>query len=154
MAKKFKIGDTVFLKDRKKTKRPGKVIGNEGYVIVEWLSIDSPYDYVGYELKHKHRILMFFRYLYNTIKEPLQELKAEMSIYRMYRHFKIGNMVYLKESTSMISTCDIGRIVRKEYPRVFIQWENTGIGHSMVLVQDVEHCTGIDPNRLFKRNMT
>jgi len=162
MANRFKKGDIVFFIDKsfpacQQYPRKGTVCEKMGVITrivdsvvgVEW---DSGLEYTYYEasIRHKHRVKVIFRYIFDVIKEQLQDFRSEIAVYRMYRRFKKGDIVCLKYSSPRISTCEIGRIVKKSYSMLTIQWENIDLGRSYELAGDVEHCTGIDPNKLFK----
>ena len=165
MPEKFKENDVVYFKEKRYHASPQyPVKGTEyeslgvvekivfGIITVEWDS-GVTYEYNDHLLRHKHRIIKFIRYLFDDIMEIGVEIRKEMSTYLQYRKFKKGDIVCLKQPTSSISTCDIGKIYRKSYPHIMINWS---VGDTYLTASDIEHYNPVDPNRLFKsykRNM-
>ena len=161
---KYKKNDVVYFTDRYFTpsaQHPRKGSGYEvlGRIIdasddtvvkVEW---DNGLEFTYYinGLIHKHRIRVFFRWIKDNIKLAFNEIKDELSTYRLYRRFKKGDLVCLKQSTGKISSCTIGRVDKKNYPQVIIHWNTCTINYSYESIIDIEHYTGLNPNKLFQQ---
>jgi len=170
MSNKFKKGDTVFFIDKYEVPcqqhplkgSPWESLGiitsvdNGGVIVVQWDN-GSEYNHYRSSLRHKRRIRMFFRCIYDSIKETLHDFRSEISVYRLYRSFKKGDMVCLKHSRELISTCYAGEVVRKSFPSIVVYWGLGSIEYTHELPKYIEHYNGIDPNKLFKsykRNMS
>lgn len=169
MISKFKEGDIVFfiektypasqhypLKDSS-WEETGVIIRviNDYEVAITWDS-GLKYTYPKRLIGHKYRVRMAFRCLFDVLKEPFLITGSKLLNYRMSRRFKKGDIVCLKHSAGLISSCEFGRIAWKDYPTIVIQWENTNLGQSYKLAKEIEHYTGGDPNKLFesyKRNV-
>lgn len=162
MASKFKKGDYIYFVDktyppsqeypRKGTswESVGRIVDNSDYITAMWLVSGITSNYYPGSIRHVYVVRMFFRYLFDSVKEFFGALKKEFLTYKGYKQFKIGDIVYLKKSTALISSCDVGKIVKKSYPQLVIEWENENIGYCCRLPEEIEHYNGIDPNKLFK----
>jgi len=168
MINKFKEGDIVFFIEKtypasqqyplKNTawEDTGVVNSVANYeIVITWNSgLESTY--YKSSIRHKYRVRMFFRYLFDILKEPFLTAGSKLSGYKLYRRFKKGDIVCLKHSAGLISSCEFGRIIWKNYPTIVIQWENTNLRQSYKLAKEIEYYTGGDPNKLFesyKRNV-
>ena len=168
MVSKFKKNDVVYFTDKSETpslqypvksssfKVTGSVLNVDNVIVRVLWSTGVAYNYYESSLSHKHGVIMFLRYLYDGIKEDLTNIKSKISYYRLYRSFKKGNMVCLKQSTVKISVCDVGVIIGKCYPNLVIRWEIDSLGYTCHFgAVAIEHYAGLDPNRsfeLYKRN--
>lgn len=125
-------------------------VSNGNVVKVEWGN-GLEFTYYSSALRHKCRIRAFIRWVKDEIKLIFNEIKDELSTYRLYRRFKKGDLVCLKQSTERISSCIIGRIYKKNYPQVIIHWDTCTINYSYESITDIEHYTGLNPNKLFQQ---
>jgi hypothetical protein len=166
MPDKFKKGDVVYFKHKGYTPSweypiKGTKYGALGLITKIEYSINTvlwayghEYEYTDDVLRHKHRIIMFVRYLLDHVKDAASDVRNEISTYLKYRKFKKGDTVCLRQSTDSRSTCEIGVIDRKSFPAIVVEWPTNSSYESILTI---EHCSGIDPNRLFqsyKRNIS
>lgn len=161
---KYRKNDIVYFTDKYFSPKPefprkgslheslGRIteVQNSNVVKVEW---DNGLESIYYKnmLRHKYRIRVFFRSIKDTIKYMFNEFKDMFSTYRMYRRFKKNDLVCLKHSTERLSSCVIGRIDKKHYPQVAVHWNTLNINYSYELITDIEHYSGLNPNKLFQQ---